>query len=310
MIEIKPSSQQHLYCQSCFSATKVQEIFWQGMHTCMKGKCSRCCTTIIEPMQVGHSIYNPCQINFEKDTILCDTPAKGWLGRRLLDSLRNPQIEKVSLKVEVLNPSDKVIIVNCIDYLYGHCLLKMLNVQRHIQKHPEYGIVVITQKFLRWLVPKEVSEVWTVDIPLSKGDYYYPSLNDCVSNELSRFKEVLLSEVFSHPAKFDISQFTGLEKHNFEQTTFRITFIWREDRLWLRSGAFNLTKKLNLSKYALLLQNWKVRNLLYRIRRHIPQARFTVAGLGKETNFPDWIEDCRVDQFDEHKERAVCKVFF
>lgn len=182
---------------------------------------------------------------------------------------------------------------------------------RDLASHSEYGLVVIVQKFLRWMIPEGVAEIWAVDIPLKNGRCYYPSLNQFVSEELERFDQVYLSKTHSHPSHFDISRFTGVPKHNFDREDFRITFIWREDRLWTNFLLFKISRKLSIGvpNPALWLQNWKVRRLLAKIRLELPSAKFTVAGMGKKTKFPAWIEDLRVDKFDEKIEREMCQVY-
>jgi len=41
----------------------------------------------------------------------------------------------------------------------------------------------------------------------------------------------------------------------------------------------------------------------------IPSAKFAVAGLGTTAKFPHWIEDFRVNTFDEQSERETCEVY-
>ena len=45
------------------------------------------------------------------------------------------------------------------------------------------------------------------------------------------------------------------------------------------------------------------------MRKSLPSAKFAVAGLGKSTNFPEWIADFRADKFDEKIEREMCRVY-
>ena len=86
---------------------------------------------------------------------------------------------------------------------------------------------VIIQPFLRWMVPVGVVEVWTVDIPLREGIRYYSYFNQFVQAQLLRFTEVYLSEAYSHPSRFDITNFTRVKKHDFHQPDVLITFVWR-----------------------------------------------------------------------------------
>ena len=309
MIEIKPNLQHQSNCPYCQTDLKPDRILWQGIHVCVKTDCVNCKKTIIEDLRVGQAVYSPYQIDLQEEAIFGDEASKTWFGQPLLHSLKNPQHEKIDIAKEVFKQCQQVIILNCIDYLYGHSLLKLLNAQRHLENHPDYGLVVIIPKFLRWMIPEGVAEIWTVDIPLKNGQCFYPSFNQFVSEELERFDEVYISKAHSHPSQFDITRFTGVSKHNFEQEDFRITFIWREDRVWSNSLFLRVFKKLGMLELAMLPQNWKVRRLFKRIQAQVPSAKFTITGLGKKTRFPDWIEDLRVDKFNEQAEREMCQVY-
>ena len=311
MIEIKPSIQHHAICPYCQADLKPDSILWQGMHICVKTECVSCNKIIIDNLSVGHNVTRPCQIDLEKGAVFGSEGFKRYMGKFLLPSLQNPQSEKIEIIKEVFQECKRVIILNCIDYLYGHSLLKLLNAQRHLDDRPEYGLVAIVPKFLRWMVPKGVAEIWTVDIPLKNAQYYYPSFNQFVSEELERFDEVYLSKAHSHPSHFDISKFTGVPQHNFEREDFRITFIWREDRVWNHFLLYKIPLRLSIGMLhpALWLQNWRVRRLLAKIRAKVSSAKFAVVGMGKKTKFPAWIEDLRVDKFDEQVEREMCRVY-
>jgi len=309
MIEIKPNIQHQSDCPYCRTALKPINILWQGMHVCIESKCVNCNTEIIEDLEVGHAISYPYQVDLVKEVVFGEESATDWLGKPLLKSIQNPQLEALPISKEVFKECKRVIILNCIDFLYGHCLLKLLNAQRHLEHHLDYGLVVIVPRLLRWLVPKGVAEVWTVDIPLKNGKYYYPKFDKFVGEESKRFDKVCISKAHSHSGLFDITKFTRVPKHSFDKEEIKITFIWREDRIWCLFIIWKLLKKLKLIKVALLIQNWKIKVLFKSIQSKVPSARFAIAGLGKTTKFPVWIEDLRVSRFEEKIEREMCQLY-
>lgn len=310
MIQIKPLSYYQSNCPHCKTRLKPSNILWQGMFICAKSVCPNCNAEIIEDIKVGHGAYFNYQIDIDKSLVFGDEIGKQWLGNLLVKSLRNPQNKNIKIFKEVLKNHDRVIILNCIDYLYGHCLLKLLNADKHLRENREYGLIVIVQKFMRWMVPEGVSEIWTVDIPLRQGHDYFPSFNNFVEEEIKRFKEIHLSKAYSHPEEFDITNFTKVQKHNFNKEEFRVTFIWREDRIWFNSLLHRIFNKLHLIHILLPIQNWKVQRLFKKIRYQLPStAKFTVTGLGRKTKFPNWIEDLRVEQFNEEKEKVTCEIY-
>ncbi|WP_333197727.1 hypothetical protein [Microcoleus sp. S28C3] len=261
-------------------------------------------------MRVGHGVKNYIQVNLIKGEVFAaDTYKKEWLGKPLLNSLQNPQPEKLEFVKEIFKPCNRVIILNCIDHLYGHSLLKLLNAQRHLEGNSDCGLVVIVPKFLRWMVPDEVAEIWTVPISLKNGQNYYPSFAEFVEEETKRFDEIYVSEAHSHPSQFDITRFTRVPKHNFDNKEIKITFIWREDRLLVNRLLFRVLRKIDRRAMSLRLQNFKIQQLFEKIRLQVPEAQFAVAGLGTKTKFPEWIEDYRVESFNEKIEKEICHLY-
>ena len=309
MIEIKPNIQHQSTCPHSGTLLKPQGILWQGMHICVKSKCDSCNIEIIEDLEVGHAVTFPYQLDLAKNNVFGNESCKYWLGEKLLSSLQNPQAEDIEVSKEVFKRHQRVIILNCIDYLYGHSLLKLLNVQRHLDKYPDCGLIVIVPKFLRWMVPEGVAEIWTVNIPLRQGQCYYPKFDQFISEESKRFDEIHVSKAYSHARHFDISKFTRVPRHNFDKQPNQITFIWRDDRIWCNPLLFKILRKLKMVDIALKLQNERVQQLFSKIRSRVPFAKFAIAGLGRKTQFPDWIEDLRVNKFNSDTERQMCQVY-
>ena len=309
MIEIKPKIQHKSNCPYSGQPLTPSRVFWPGMQICVVSKCVDCDCEFIEGLRVGHSVHNPYQIDLAKGAIWSHKHYKEWFVKPLLDALKNPETEKLEIHKEVFHKFKRIIVLNCLDYLYGHCLLKLLNAQRHLDSDSDYGLVVIVPKFLRWMVPDGVAEVWTVNISLNKGSCYYPSFENFIDEEFQRYDEIYVSKAHSHPSQFDITRFTRVSKHNFDQKEFKISFIWREDRLWCNSFLFRVLRKLKMLGLGISIQNWKVQRLFEKMRNRLPDAKFAVVGLGKTTEFPEWIEDYRVDKFDAKTEIEMCEFY-
>ena len=311
LIKLKPQVIDTPNCPYCGSSLKITSVLWQGMHICAETRCLECNIDIVSSLPVGHTVNFSFQLHLDSKQIWGDSTSKDWAIIPLLNSLQSPQPEVLDIKKEVFKQSDKVIVLNCVDYLYGHCLLKLLNAQRHLEDDSEYGLIVIIQPFLRWMIPEGVAEVWTVDLPLRNGNLYYPSFNQFVQNNLKDFGEVYLSEAYSHPSQFDITNFTRVKKHDFHQQGILITFVWREDRLWCHPflERRRTLKALRLYRVILWLQNLRIRQFFKQISLAIPEAKFAVAGLGKKTFFPNWIKDARVENFDSLTEKQTCQLY-
>ena len=311
MIEVKPVIQHHSICPYDGKLLQPKQLLWHGMHVCVKTHCSHCGKSFTEDLPVGHGVTHPYQIDLEKSQFFGKPDySQEWLAKPLLNSLKNPQTKDIKITKEVFRDDcQAVVILNCIDYLYGHCLLKLLNAQKYLEDEPELGIIVIVQKFLRWMVPDGVAQVWTVDIPLRQGQAFYPSLDSFIHQELQQFSKVYVSPAHSHPSRFDISKFTHVPRHDFDHNRGRVTFIWREDRLWCSSRTMGILRKLKLMPLGLTLQNRKIQQLFQQMRQLLPDLSFAIAGLGRNTQFPDWIDDRRVDKFDAETERQLCRLY-
>ncbi len=312
MIEIKPNIQHHSTCPYDGATLKPIQVLWPGLGIYVKTKCDTCQTEFIEALRVGHSVRRAYQIDIAKGKHFYQKTNDQyftWYTDPFLEYLQNPQTDSVPITKEVFKECNRVIILNCIDNVYGHCLLKLLNAQRHLDNNPDYGLIVIVQPFKRSMVPDGVAEIWTVDIPLRNGHYYYPNFNQFVTEELKRFDEIHVSKAHSHPSQFDITRFSRIPKHNFEEENYKITYEWREDRLWSSILLFRIFRKLKLLKLALYMQNWKARKLLYKLKSSFPSAQFTVTGQGKTTQFPGWIEDRRVDNFEGNTDKELNQIY-
>ncbi len=316
MLKIKPSIEFASCCELCKSEVTNERILWQGIHVSVITRCRNCQSECIEDLSVGHATYSPYKVILPDYQIIGDPKALKWLGQPFKNSLQAPSEDiEINIDIKKNRQASRVIIINCIDYLYGHSLLKLLNAEREKDEHDDLGIVVITQKALEWMVPEFVSEVWTVNIPFSKARNYYPLLDKKINKELERFEEIYVSHAYSHPDRFNIENFTRIAKYNPEHSAApRVTFVWRDDRLW--SNNYYISKVMqkypSVRRYLkplLYIQKRKVIRLFKRVRSSCPQHKFTVAGLGKTGKFPDWISDERVKSFNKDNEVQTCRVY-
>ncbi len=313
MIQIHPRIEQKFTCPVCEQEMEANKTVWQGIHAGVESECKDCQRTFYQDLKVGHSVYAPYSIDMHNFELFGQESSKDWYGIPLQKSLKNPNDCHIEFKKEIYANHNKIIILNCIDYLYGHSLLKLLNAERHLSNNPEYGLVVITPRFLEWMLPEGIAEKWVFDIPLKKGQEFFTDFNNTIQKEMKRFSEINISKAFSHPRDFDITNFTGIEKHDFQKDDFRITFIWREDRCWMNSSLFQkAVNKLNVAILKNILLTWQKRKVIEvfsELRKRFPDARFTVAGFGNHKKFPKWIDNQIVYNFSRDTEKKLCQIY-
>lgn len=295
-------------CEPGHRTIPADYILWQGIHVCAvtrrEGR-----DHLVRDLPVGHSAHFSFTVDMVEGRIEGMTEETAWLGRPLMESLRAPKTGPIGFKCEIISERKEVIILNCLDGMYGHCLLKLLNAERHLRDNPELGLILLIPSFLRWLAPDGVAEIWSVDLGMKQMQDYHPALHEQITAECARFQKIFLSEAYSHPSRFRIENFTHAKPHEFGDGAPLVTFIWREDRPWLPDFWWRRLRKLRSRRLLLGFQNRQVRKFFERLRRERPDTRCCVAGLGRSTSFPAWIDDRRVETFSPETEQAVAKLY-
>ncbi|MDY0386291.1 MAG: hypothetical protein RBT65_04010 [Methanolobus sp.] len=313
MIQIYPHIDQKLICPICKQETNPTKTVWQGIHVGVESECNKCQKKFYQDLRVGHSLHTQYSVDLTNFELFGPETSKEWYGIPLLKSLENPKSQNIEFKKEIYKTCDKVVLLNCIDYLYGHSLLKLLNAERHLKNNPGYGLVLIIPEFLEWMVPEGIAEKWVFNIPLKDGKKFFTNFNDIIHEEMKRFSEIYISKAYSHPKYFDITNFTGIETHSFQRDDFRVTFIWREDRLWMNHSILEkVANKFNLNLFKSLLLTYQKRKIIQtfrKLRKAYPDVRYTVTGFGKHNNFPKWIDNKVVHSFNSDIEKNLCKIY-
>jgi hypothetical protein len=319
MIQIIPVITKHESC-TCGSTLIFAGYIWQGLHIGRKEKCDECGRIIIESIPVNQSEIEQYRF-LPLEMAITDTNGNvvkdNWFSKKL-KSIVAPVREKVNVDIEIFEKSDDVIILNTLDYIYGHSLSYLFNLQRIIDSHSGKGIIVIVQPMMKWLLPKSgISEIWTVNLGFSKFNNFYPDLSDKINMQLERFSKVFLSNAHVIPtnSNIDIERFTGIRPYDFRLYAEkpRITYIWREDpdRLWIRNiYLLKGLKKLGFKKILVPFQYLRVVRLFRILRKNFGTGfSLTITGLGKSGKFPDYIDDQRITSFDIDSEKRLCQIY-
>jgi hypothetical protein len=319
VIQIKPYIPAKNFC-SCGGEYLFEDLLWQGLHVCEKQRCKKCNKIRIDSIAVNQSLLE--KYTFYPETGLItdingNLVSDNWYTLKL-KSVAIPVTEDVEIEIEKFRDYNEVLILNTLDYVYGHSLLFLLNLQRIINAKKEFGIIIIVQPALKWLVPKTgIAEIWTVKLGFQNFHNFYPALSGKINAELKRFNRVCLSEGHLIPTNenIEIELFTGIKPYDFlnEPANPRITFIWREDpdRLLIRN-IFLLKglKKLGFRRVLIPFQYIRVRVIFRFLRKRFGNKfTYSVAGLGKFGKFPSFINDKRVTVFNEETEKKLCSLY-
>ncbi|MBK7385038.1 MAG: hypothetical protein IPI81_17135 [Flavobacteriales bacterium] len=219
--------------------------------------------------------------------------AKQWLTDPLMKGFRAPSDEHVPIERKVITPHKRVMVLNALDFLYGHVLLKLWNAQYYFDVIPTSAWCSILPKSFEWQVPKGVAEVWLVDQKLSKAHGWYRSINEQVKSFLTDFEEVYLAKGYAHPdkSKVDIERFTGVKAFDSigSPPPKHVTFVLREDRLWFRTSLHKLKYRalqwLGLkARHKLIscgISSGMAMKALRLIRKLHPEVTASIVGLGR-----------------------------
>ena len=199
MIKIFPYLEFNPKCPHDGSDLEIIDIIIPGMRCLADTVCKTCNNKYYVDLPVGHAIWLPLILNQQTKKINSGREIT-WFGKLFEESLSDIIDAEIKPIVHNFFDSERIIILNCIDFLYGHSLLKLLNAQRYIDNYSELGCCVIVPTQLVHLVPEGVSEIWEVPISIKEGWKWYSSLQTWISNQINQRKECFLSRAYSHPS--------------------------------------------------------------------------------------------------------------
>ncbi|HLT73400.1 MAG TPA: hypothetical protein VKZ75_12145 [Cyclobacteriaceae bacterium] len=323
LIKIKPELGISFSCPECRSGeVTVSRVFTPGIYWLANCKCSQCGISFHQSLPTGHMLDHPLAINTATHRLYPDDWNMWWQSDPFRHFCTTVRKDDISIRKIVHAQHRKVIILNAIDFLYGHSLLKLYNALHYIDNYKDAGLIVLIPAIFEWLVPDGCAEVWAVDLGLGRLRDSYEAIERFVAKESERFDEISVSTTFNHPdfTRIDISRFTGVRPFDVDKFyDYRpcFTFALREDRWWVKSPLSNFTfrvaRKLGLTKLAgkilVAQQDRLVKRTIRKIRQEIPEAEFFITGLGKAGSLARLASDQRTTRMNPDVEREWCRIY-
>lgn len=323
LVCVKPSLYVDFPCPSCGAdGCEPTGTYFPGIHTLGRYHCGECNTDFLRDLPVGFAVSHPLAAGVRGGRLYNPSAADRWLTEPFLRGYVNPSDKDVTVERIVHRRCRRVVILNTLDFLYGHVLLKLYNAQYYLDGHPDLGLVLIVPKTFTWLIPQGVAEVWMVDQRLDEAQRWYRSFDAFVQRQLKNYDEVFLGKGYGHPdfSAIDIERFAGIAPFPPEEFLKRpphITFVARVDRLWFLTpgGKFcyrllnRLGREDDLSRWFVRRQDVAIRRTMRCIRGEIPDAAFTVVGLGCAGGLEGLADDLRSQKMDVRTERAWCAAY-
>ena len=243
MIPLVPTPEPGHTCPHCDVPLEVRGWIIPGMRNLARLHCGQCGRDFYGDLRSGQAFFTPQLLDASTGAVH-DRHGVAWFAAWLQTSHANRVEQSPEFRVVEHRPVTRpVVFLNCLDTLYGHVLLKLLNAQALIDRRPDLDLIVMIPASFAWLVPDGAAQVWLVDLPLRRGTEWNDGLAEEIGRRLHAFDEVWLSVAQSHPRpeEYDIERFTRVRPFPLAQWGGRaqpvVTFIWRDDRTWT-SGRF------------------------------------------------------------------------
>jgi hypothetical protein len=323
MIELKPKIENYFVCPECRSELPaINDILIQSVHAMADCTCNKCNLGFYQIFPIGHNVEDQLSIRKINKKFYRSSGTESWLFDSLVKAHEGIRKEDVKIEKIVFKDYEDVVILNTLDYLYGHVLLKLYNSLHHLDHQKNIGLILIIPKMFEWLIPIGCAEAWVVDLKLSELAYNYESIQKFVSQQFNRFNAIYLSRAYSHPdfTTIDITRLTGIRPFDlaaFKERKPTITFILREDRWWFTSIAdywfYRICRKLKVLSWGgrilTLRQNRLIKRTIKDIIKKLSQADFYIAGLGSTGDFSGYAVDERETKIDTCVETAWCEIY-
>ena len=316
MSSLYPVTDARYECPRCGRALDAAGWLIPGMRILADLRCRGCGASYYGDLPTGHALLYPTLLDCKTGRTIAGHAAP-WFADWLEQGYARRVTEAPPLRVERLRPVRTAILLDCLDALYGHTLLKLLGAQQYLDQPGVAGLVVLVPQTLRWLVPDGVAEVWTVDLPLSRGTEWNDGLAAALDPLVRGFDSVSVAAGLPHPHPddVDIERFSRVSPFPLAEWGARladptVTFAWREDRVWESGSRHRLTERGPRSRRAARArQERRVEQLAAALRAEFPRLRLAVAGLGEAGGLDARIDDRRSAGVDDELERSWCRLY-
>lgn len=290
-------------CPICAAPLRATDWYMPGMRMLARAQCAGCRRDFFIDLPAGQGLHSPMILDAATGAVH-DRVGVPWFADWLRISFRARTGATAALTIDRRLPLTRTaVLINCLDTLYGHALMKLFCAQQYLDAGT-FDVILIVQPFLAPLVPEGVAETWRVDLPLGDGTRWSDSLAEAIATESARIEDLRLAPVHPHPhaSIVSIARFSGVPPFATDgwhsEGTRKVTFIWRDDRIWSPAGW--LAPRGQVKAVAAFFEA---------LRGELPDLDAAVAGLGTPGGLPGWIADMRTPHPSESVERDWLRLY-
>ena len=302
MIDLLPVPDDRFACP-CGKADLVNDGFYlPGMIPLVRAHCPQCRRRFLAHLHTG--FYN--HTDFVLDEASGEVQSTGidlgwyrdWVAYALASAGESPHpVQRVVRRAH----GEDVLLLNCLDPIYGHCLHRLFSLDAYRQRNFAGSVVAIVPRFLAWLAPDDIDELWVVDAPLRECNRANATVAEMTAHLAAGVRRLRYAGMAYGGHTVDIARYAGVAPfavtgHDLVSPP-RLTLNWREDRCWTIHG------RPAEPAAAIAQQHRLFCLLLEKLREQAPNLDAVVTGYGQSGQFPAWVQDLRLLQHDTEMER-------
>ena len=246
-----------------------------GWRFLVEGTCPACGHRLLQDLPSGHALVYPTTLDLDTGEAI-DAAQADWFARWLKPYYEAPDADPVGFAVERRQATERPLVVNCLDPVYGHSVLKLVGAARFSAPAGDWdGCVAVLPRALAEVAPASIHELWVVEERVGRLGRWLLDLEARLRDELGRFAAVGLAPVppHPHPATYDLDELAPDARAESVGSPSLVLSL-RDDRRW---GA----------------QEASVGELMDAVRRAFPDVRAAAVGPGTPGGLPDDVIDLR-----------------
>jgi hypothetical protein len=298
LIKLKPSIDLGFQekCPECQGNLIANDFYIFGWRNLAKGVCGSCKKEFVFDMPAGHGI---CYTTFleSKGNKSYFKEGNSWFTDKFAEKWFEKNQEKIIFNYVKNNKKhEKAIVVNCLDFCYGHSLIKLFSATYYLKNNyqQEYDIVILAPKNLLYLMPQEADVVIISQLPFSKMKEFYVDIDGQLKDFFANYSQVCISPTPPHlyAKNYDL-KLMNLPDPDYSQPIKNVCFAYRKDRFWGLSPR---------------CQKKRIERLFSAIKNKYPDLSFFLVGEKDDLKFSQFIIDKRTEKISQETEKEWNKI--
>ncbi|HEX8041481.1 MAG TPA: hypothetical protein VF490_20175 [Chryseosolibacter sp.] len=157
MVELKPALYSKFTCPECGAGLLAGKVVIPGMNAYAECACGNCGRSFFQMLPTGHFVNAPLSVGTSDGRIYNCADGYEWLSKIVTASFPLRK-DNVVIDRVVYKTCREAIILDALDFLYGHSLLKLYNAQHHLDHDRDTGLIILLPRIFAWMIPAGCAE--------------------------------------------------------------------------------------------------------------------------------------------------------